>query len=210
MGLGYISLNRSIPSLSGGELQKLKFSRILNSNISGVLFVIDEISSQLSDDYYPFIFNKLKSLAKNNTIVLVDHNSYFIKRADVMLHIGKFPGDQGGYICDNEKIQPLNIFISRKKTKDFFKFENINKNNLINQSVNIPKKSITVFTGISGCGKSSLGRWIELYSNAIYITQKNSNYSSRSVLASTLKVSNVISDYFSKKNWITYFRISIK
>ena len=199
MGLGYISLNRSIPSLSGGELQKLKFSRILNSNISGVLFVIDEISSQLSDDYYPVIFNKLKNLSKNNTIVLVDHNSYFIERADVMLHIGKFPGDQGGYICDNEKIQPLNIFISRKKTKDFFKFENINKNNLINQSVNIPKKSITVFTGISGCGKSSLGRWIESYSNAIYITQKNSNYSSRSVLASTLKVSNVISDYFSKK-----------
>ena len=55
MGLGYLNLSRAIPSLSGGELQKLKFSRILNSEISGVLIVIDEISSQLSDESYPII-----------------------------------------------------------------------------------------------------------------------------------------------------------
>ena len=57
--LGYLNFTRSIPSLSGGELQKIKFSKLLNSNISGVLIVIDEISSQLNEDYYPIILGYL-------------------------------------------------------------------------------------------------------------------------------------------------------
>ena len=54
----------------------------------------------------------------------------------------------------------------------FFKFAGINKHNLHNQAVNIPKKSVTVFTGVSGSGKSSLAKWIETNQKAIYITQK--------------------------------------
>lgn len=196
LGLGYLNFARSIPSLSGGELQKLKFSRILNSEISGVLIVIDEISSQLSDESYVIIWEKLKRLSEKNTVVLVEHNSFFIERADYQIHIGRFAGVRGGSICENEIIHPLNISIEYHKSKTFFKFDNINKHNLYNQSISIPKKAITIFTGVSGSGKSSLAKWIETNQKAIYITQKNSNFSSRSILASTLKVNKIIAEYF--------------
>ncbi|MCF7529980.1 ATP-binding cassette domain-containing protein [Neisseria lisongii] len=199
MGLGYLNLSRAIPSLSGGELQKLKFSRILNSEISGVLIVIDEISSQLSDESYPIIWHKLKQLSEKNTVVLVEHNRYFIEKADHQIHIGRFAGSQGGYLCEKEDICASHNPIEHRKAKDFFKFTGINKHNLHNQSVNIPKKSITVFTGVSGSGKSSLAKWIEANQKAIYITQKNSHFSSRSVLASTLKVNKIIAEYFAKQ-----------
>ena len=198
MGLGYLNLSRSIPSLSGGELQKLKFSRILNSSISGVLLVIDEISSQLSNDYYPVILGKIRKLSKSNTIVMVEHNPYFIENADYHIHIGKFAGKKGGYICDYENITPIKEKITHKTTEDFFEFKNINKNNIHEQAIKIPKKMITVLRGVSGSGKSSLAKWIETTQNAIYIKQKNSNFSSRSVLASTLKINTVIAEYFSK------------
>lgn len=203
MGLGYLNLARSIPSLSGGELQKLKFSRILNSEISGVLIVIDEISSQLSEESYLIIWEKLKLLAERNTIVLVEHNSFFIEKSDYQIHIGRFAGNQGGYLCEKEIILPSNIAIDHHKSKLFFKFDNISKHNLYNQSVTIPKKSITVFTGVSGSGKSSLAKWIENDQKAIYITQKNSNFSSRSVLASTLKVNKVIAEYFASQTGLS-------
>ncbi|WP_295848239.1 ATP-binding cassette domain-containing protein [uncultured Neisseria sp.] len=199
MGLGYLNLSRAIPSLSGGELQKLKFSRILNSEISGVLIVIDEISSQLSDESYPIIWCKLKQLTEKNTVVLVEHNCYFIERADYQIHIGRFAGSQGGYLCEKENICASNNPIEHRKTRDFFKFAGINKHNLHNQAVNIPKKSVTVFTGVSGSGKSSLAKWIETNQKAIYITQKNSHFSARSVLASTLRVNKIIAEYFAKQ-----------
>ena len=199
MGLGYLNLSRAIPSLSGGELQKLKFSRVLNSEISGGLIVIDEISSQLSDESYPIIWRKLKQLAEKNTVVLVEHNRYFIEKADYQIHIGRLAGSQGGYICEKENICASDSPVEHRKTKDFFKFTGINKHNLHNQAVNIPKKSITAFTGVSGSGKSSLAKWIENNQKAIYITQKNTHFSARSVLASTLKVNKIIAEYFAKQ-----------
>lgn len=199
MGLGYLNLSRSIPSLSGGELQKLKFSRILNSEISGILIVIDEISSQLSDESYPIIWSKLKKLVEKNTVVLVEHNRYFIEKADHQIHFGRFAGNQGGYLCEKENILASDTYIEHHKTKSFFRFTGINKHNLSNQAVDIPKKSVTVFTGVSGSGKSSLAKWIESTQQAIYITQKNSQFSARSVLASTLKVNRIIAEYFAKQ-----------
>ena len=199
MGLGYLNLSRAIPSLSGGELQKLKFSRVLNSEISGVLIVIDEISSQLSDESYPIIWRKLKQLAEKNTVVLVEHNRYFIEKADHQIHIGRLAGRQGGYLCEKENICASDSPVEHRKTNDFFKFTGINKHNLHHQAVNIPKKSITAFTGVSGSGKSSLAKWIENNQKAIYITQKNSHFSARSVLASTLKVNKIIAEYFAKQ-----------
>lgn len=203
LGLGYLNLTRSIPSLSGGELQKLKFSRILNSEISGVLIVIDEISSQLSEDSYLMIWEKLKQISDKNTVVLVEHSPFFIERSDYRIHIGRFAGVRGGSICENEIISPLNIPIKHHKSKAFFKFDNINKHNLYNQSVIIPKKSITIFTGVSGSGKSSLAKWIEANQKAIYITQKSSNFSSRSVLSSTLKINKIIAEYFAKNTGLS-------
>ncbi len=195
--LGYLNFTRSIPSLSGGELQKIKFSKLLNSNISGVLIVIDEISSQLSEEYYPIIGNYLKKLSKNNTIVLVEHSKYFIDNADNKVHIGLSAGKEGGYICHDEDILPIAYSLNRVITTKFIDIQNINKHNVKGQNLQIPLKSLTVFKGVSGSGKSSIAKFIEENYDAIYISQKIANYSTRSTLANTLKCQEYIADFFS-------------
>jgi len=199
LGLGYLSLSRSIPSLSGGELQKLKFSRLLTSNISGVLFVIDEISAQLNPDDFPKILSYIRKLSKNNTIVLIEHAEFFIKNSDYRIHIGPYPGVLGGMICNSEEIiSPIENKIKPYTTNSFIEFDGINKNNVINQKVKIPVNAITLFMGPSGSGKSSIARYIEMMSDVIYISQKSSNFNYRSVLASSLKVNNLIAEMFEK------------
>lgn len=195
--LGYLNFTRSIPSLSGGELQKIKFSKLLNSNISGVLIVIDEISSQLSKDYYPIILGYLKKLSKTNTIVLVEHSKYFIEHSDNKIHIGLSAGKKGGYICDDENILPITYSSNNNVTTTrFIDIKNINKHNVKGQNLQIPLKSLTVFKGISGSGKSSIAKFIEENYDAIYISQKIANYSTRSTLANTLKCQEYIADFF--------------
>lgn len=197
MGLGYLSFARSIPSLSGGELQKIKFSRLLNSNISGVLIVIDEISSQLNEVDYPLILTKLRELAKDKTIILVEHESFFINSSDEKIHIGREAGEKGGFLSEPEVIQEKNIPIRLHKSNDFFVYEKMNKHNVINQTIKIPKKCITVITGVSGSGKSTIAKIIEERSKAIYITQKSSSYGNRSNLAVSIKVNDEIAKFYS-------------
>lgn len=195
--LGYLNFTRSIPSLSGGELQKIKFSKLLNSNISGVLIVIDEISSQLSSEYYPIILNYLRKLSKNNTIVLVEHSNFFINHADNKIHIGLLAGRQGGYICNDEEILPVaNLPNKMIANNGFLDIPNINKHNVKNQHLRIPLKALTLFKGISGSGKSSIAKFIEENYDAIYISQKTANYSTRSTLANTLKCQEHIAQIF--------------
>lgn len=198
IGLGYLSLSRSIPSLSGGELQKLKFSRLLNSNISGVLLVIDEISSQVNGEDFSKIFDQIKNLSKRNTIVLVEHSPFFISNANYKIHIGPEAGYGGGYICQDEQILAIKTHRQKRRTKDFFHFHDLTKNNVVRQKLRIPKNCLTVFTGPSGSGKSSIARAIEQRENAIYISQKNTNFGTRSVLASSIRINNLIANYFSK------------
>lgn len=100
MGLGYLNLSRSIPSLSG-EIQKLIFSRLLTSNTTGILIVIDEISSQINPVDFEVIFQKLKNYQKN-TVILVEHSQYFIDLADQQIHVGKYAGSSGGEICEKK------------------------------------------------------------------------------------------------------------
>lgn len=199
MGLGYLNLSRSIPTLSGGELQKLKFSKLLNSTISGVLIIIDEISSQINANDFHKIWNKIKKISQFNTLVLVEHSQFFIDKADYRIHIGRDAGQQGGNICSDEKIHHFYNISKKNNPNGFIKFEKLSKNNVIQQSVEIPKKCITVFTGPTGSGKSSLAKAISEKSDAIYITQKNGSYSSRSILSSTIKINDLVAEYFAGK-----------
>ena len=198
LGLGYLSLSRTIPSLSGGELQKLRFSRLLNSNISGVLIVIDEISSQINYKDFEIIFQKIKKLSNNNTVVLIEHSDYFISRSDNTIHIGPKPGRLGGYICAEEKILPLEFSTPKNTPKDFFHFNEINRNNVVNQNISIPKKCLTVLTGVSGSGKTTIAREIEKREDTSYVSQRASSFNSRSILASSLNLNKTIAIYFSK------------
>ncbi|MEQ9867498.1 ATP-binding cassette domain-containing protein [Pectobacterium aroidearum] len=202
IGLGYLSLSRSIPSLSGGELQKLMFSRLLTSNTTGMLIVIDEISSQINPVDYPDILSKIRKIAEKNTVVLVEHSQYFIDHADKTIHIGKFAGSAGGEICEDEIIQPLKNTNSRNKISDFHHFKDLNKNNIINQNVSFPKGGVTIFSGISGSGKSSLAKAILDATESTYISQKLPSYTGRSSVASIAGLNKSIASYFAKKTGV--------
>ena len=197
MGLGYLNLSRSIPSLSGGEIQKLIFSRLLTSNTTGILIVIDEISSQINPVDFEDIFQKLKKLSEKNTVILVEHSQYFIDLADQQIHVGKYAGSSGGEICEKEKIQPLRNLNPKNNISDYYYFEGLNKNNVINQNIRIPKECVTVFSGISGSGKSSLAKAICSLTDSIYISQKLSSYTGRSTVATITDLNKLIAEFFS-------------
>lgn len=196
LGLGYLNLARAIPSLSGGELQKIRFSRLLRSDITNILIVLDEISSQINPKDHAMILNMIKKLSVNNTIIMVDHDQSFIDFADNAIHIGRFSGKHGGYICSAEQILPFYEIDNKNTITKTFKFTKLSKNNVIDQDLMLPLHCLTVFTGVSGSGKSSLAEAIRNRIDSIYISQKYTNYSIRSILASSLSLISVIANYF--------------
>ncbi|MBE0471787.1 MAG: ATP-binding cassette domain-containing protein [Methyloprofundus sp.] len=202
LNLGYLFFSRSIPSLSGGELQKIKFSRMLNSDISGVLIVIDEISSQLNPTDYPMILSSLKKLAKRNTVVLVEHAQFFIDNADIAIHIGKYAGRNGGQIYKQEKINPIDSRKPPVNIRSWIEIKKISRNNVKDQSISIPTQALTVFTGVSGSGKSSIALFIKEKEKAFYVSQKINNYTIRSTLAVSSKLQEFIAQYFASKTKI--------
>ncbi|NIF20428.1 ATP-binding cassette domain-containing protein [Candidatus Pantoea multigeneris] len=199
MGLGYLNLSRSIPSLSGGELQKTLFSKLLTSNINGIILVLDEISSQVNELEHDRLIEYIKYLSLNNTILLVEHNYKFIEMADIKLHIGSHAGERGGYICQDELILPFKNNNKRNKIIDLELIESLSCNNVINQSVNIPLGCVTLFRGQSGSGKSSLAKAICKQQESIYISQKIPSYSSRSTLSTITKLNILIAEFYAKE-----------
>ncbi|EMR34065.1 ATP-binding cassette domain-containing protein [Vibrio harveyi] len=202
-GISYLSLIRSIPSLSGGELQKLNFSKLCNSEITGVLVVIDEISSQIHVSDYKMLFDRIRRINdKGNTVVLVEHNDYFIERSDNVLILGPRPGNAGGFILEEENKKNEHIVdVTQELGKfDYFHIEGITINNVHGLNLKIPIGAITTLVGKSGSGKSSIAKFIENeVSNVIYISQKLIKGNIRSTVASITGLNKKVSQIFSNK-----------
>lgn len=205
IGLGYLSLIRTIPSLSGGELQKLLFSQVLDTQLKNILFVIDEISAQLSAEDHDIFISSIRKISGNeNTVILVEHNEDFISAADHVINIGPAPGKGGGYLCKDSGYQQQpepepEPFIKNKPAK-FFRTPKITKNNVIGVEVDIPLGCLTGVFGRSGSGKSSFAKGLsEALDDVVYVSQKQLKGNSRSTLATYLELSRPISRFFSKK-----------
>lgn len=201
LGLGYLSLCRQIPTLSGGELQKIRFSQISNTRMSGVFFVFDEISSQVSKDSYELLINKMKDICnRGNTIVMVEHNDQFIKSADNIICIGPVPGNKGGYITPYipYKNQIKSIDNGSKKM-EMLSLPAVSKNNLKNLKSSIPINCVTGLCGPSGSGKSSFAIALsEVLENSTYVSQKQMRGNIRSTIATALELSNELAKIYSK------------
>ena len=201
LGLGYLSLVRQVPTLSGGELQKLRFGQICNTSISGVMFVLDEISSQISTNAHDLLIEKMKKICANgNTIVMIEHNHYFIQSADQVICIGPAPGNEGGYIVPY--VVPEHSVLERDKeykSADFFPLPKVSKNNVSNVLASIPKNAITGICGVSGSGKSSYAAAIsEVFPEAHYVSQKQMRGNVRSTISTALDLSASIATIYSK------------
>lgn len=184
VGLGYLTLNRQSNTLSGGESQRINLTTSLGSSLVGSLYILDEPSIGLhSRDTFKLIhvLKELQSLG--NTVIVVEHDEDVIRSADYLIDIGPDAGRLGGkvvfagnpseitedtlkefpdsytvkYLLGKEKIQTPS---SRRKWNMYIEIKGARMNNLKGIDVKFPLNTMTVVTGVSGSGKSSLVKGI--------------------------------------------------
>ncbi|TSC56262.1 MAG: excinuclease ABC subunit A [Parcubacteria group bacterium Gr01-1014_18] len=176
VGLGYITLARTAMTLSGGESQRIRLASQLGSQLVGVMYILDEPSIGLHARDNEKLIHTLTDLKKmGNTVIVIEHDEETMRTCDYLVDIGPGAGVHGGrivasgtpeevmlspdsltakYLRGEEKIEiPVRRPTKNKKT---LIVRGANENNLKNIDVSIPLKVLTVVTGVSGSGKSSL------------------------------------------------------
>ena len=161
VGLSYLSLNRMASSLSGGESQRINLAKSLGSSLVGSLYVLDEPSIGLharDTQRLIHVLHELRDLG--NTIVVVEHDEDIMMAADYMIEIGPQAGTHGGEITyvGKPRLQefPSVIPPQRRPWSNYIEIIGAAENNLQNLNVKFPLGVLTVITGVSGSGKSSL------------------------------------------------------
>lgn len=161
VGLSYLTLNRQSNTLSGGESQRICLAKSLGSSLVGSLYVLDEPSIGLHPRDTERLIHVLKELRDlGNTIVVVEHDEDIIAAADYIIEIGPDAGRHGGEIVYEGQPRPelftFNIPNQRRHWNNYIEVEGACENNLKNLTVRFPLHVMTVVTGVSGSGKSSL------------------------------------------------------
>ena len=174
LGLGYLALERSTPTLSSGELQRLRLATQLGSQLFGVIYVLDEPSAGLHPADGEALFEALQRLkADGNTLFVVEHDVETMRRADWLIDVGPAAGEKGGRvlysgppagladIADSQTRAYLFAENQRperaaRKPSGWLKLDGVTRNNLNNLSAEFPLGCFTSVTGVSGSGKSSL------------------------------------------------------
>ena len=176
VGLNYLTLSRSAGTLSGGEAQRIRLATQIGSQLSGVLYVLDEPSIGLHQRDNDRLINSMKEMRDlGNTLIVVEHDTDTMLAADYLVDIGPGAGDHGGeviaagtpvevmknpnsltgkYLTGEKCIEIPKI--RRKGNKKLLKIRGAKENNLKNIDVDIPLGTFTCITGVSGSGKSTL------------------------------------------------------
>lgn len=179
VGLGYLTLNRTATTLSGGESQRISLAKSLGSSLVGSLYILDEPSIGLHSrdtDRLIHVLKKLQSLG--NTVIVVEHDEEIIRAADYLIDVGPDAGRLGGEIIYQGDISHINeakalhsksytvkyltgaetipIPTTHRSWNAKIAIKGARMNNLKGIDVNIPLNVLTVVTGVSGSGKSSL------------------------------------------------------
>ena len=176
VGLDYLTLNRSSGTLSGGEAQRIRLATQIGSRLTGVLYVLDEPSIGLHQRDNDRLINTLKEMRDlGNTLIVVEHDDDTMRAADYLVDVGPGAGNHGGEIVSSgtpkkvmkDKKSLTGQYLSGKKRIDVpehrreitnrkISIKGAKSNNLKDVDVDIPLSVMTVVTGVSGSGKSSL------------------------------------------------------
>jgi excinuclease ABC subunit A len=174
LGLGYLTLERSTPTLSPGELQRLRLATQVRSNLFGVVYVLDEPSAGLhpaDTEALLTAFERLRSAG--NSLFVVEHDLDVIRRADWIVDVGPGAGEQGGHVLYSgppaglEQVEASQTrrylfgdqHLPRRTPRQpqaWLRLEGVTRNNLNHLNVAFPLGVFTTVTGVSGSGKSSL------------------------------------------------------
>ena len=185
VGLGYLTLNRTSNTLSGGESQRINLATSLGSSLVGSIYILDEPSIGLHSRDTENLIEVLKNLRDlGNTVIVVEHDEDVMHAADYIIDIGPEAGYLGGELVfagDFKELKEADTLTSqyltgrleikvpetRRKPKEFIKIKGARQNNLKNINVEVPLECLTVISGVSGSGKSTLMK--EILTNAIQI-----------------------------------------
>ena len=220
IGLGYLSLDRAVGTLSGGEAQRCKIAKYINSSLSDVLYILDEPSIGLHHHDIKLIRQSVQRLRDaGNTVLLVEHHKEMISIADHIVDMGPGAGIDGGNIVfegtysellksgtDTGKMLSVSCEIKTqpRKPASMFILNNATLHNLNGVNVDFPMNTFCVVAGVAGSGKSSLMecfRHLWPHSeDVIYISQKNIGISLRSTPATYMDVAPDIRKLFAKKH----------
>lgn len=220
IGLGYLTLDRGVGTLSGGEAQRCKIAKYINSSLSDVMYILDEPSVGLHNHDILLMQKSVQKLKNHgNTVILVEHHKDMIQIADHIIDMGPGAGSAGGTVLfegtydellKSDTLTGKMLRASKamkpkvRQPKDWFLLEHANVHNLKDISVSLPLNVMTVIAGVAGSGKSSL---MESFRNqypepedVVYISQKNIGISLRSTPATYLEVADDIRKLFAKEN----------
>ncbi len=175
VGLGYLALDRSAPTLSGGEAQRIRLATQVGSKLTGITYVLDEPTIGLHSRDNLRLIDTLKSLRDSgNSIIVVEHDEDTIRNADFVIDIGPGAGEKGGEIVTSGGVDKLcsskgsltGSYLSgslgivypqkRRKQKSSISIRGASEHNLKNIDVDFPLGVFTCVTGVSGSGKSTL------------------------------------------------------
>lgn len=220
IGLGYLSLSRPVGTLSGGEAQRCKIAKYINSSLSDVLYILDEPSVGLHNHDIELMKRSVRRLRDHgNTVILVEHHKEMISIADNIVDMGPGPGALGGEILYNGSYEGLLSSGTStgkmlgeetgfkpvvREPKSYFRIESASLHNLKNITADIPLGVFGVVAGVAGSGKSSL---MECFRNSypkqddiVYISQKNIGVSLRSTPGTYIGVADDIRKLFAKEH----------
>ena len=196
VGLGYLTLNRTSKTLSGGESQRIRLASQIGSQLTGVLYILDEPSIGLHQSDNQKLINSLINLRDiGNSVIVVEHDRDMILKSDHIIDIGPLAGKNGGEIifsgnkkellnCDSLTAQYINnkrkISIPKKHRSGngkLIKLTGCTGNNLKNIDLKIPLNTLTLVTGVSGSGKSTLinETLFPIIHNKIYNAEKTAH-----------------------------------
>lgn len=189
VGLGYLTLNRRAGTLSGGETQRIHLTRSLGSNLTSSLYILDEPSIGLHSRDTENMIIVLKYLRDmGNTVVIVEHDEDIIRQADYLIDIGPLAGVHGGeliYAGDSKGIEKetksltcqyltgkmkINLPAVRRKMANKIVIKSARLNNLKDVTATFPLNALTVVTGVSGSGKTSLVKGVIYPSLSRYLS----------------------------------------
>ncbi len=174
VGLGYLTLNRKINTLSGGEMQRIRLATSLGSGLVGAMYILDEPSIGLHPRDTDRLISVLEALRdQGNTVIVVEHDEGVMHKADQLIDMGPGAGELGGEVVFNGKFDELrgvntltakyldgreeiSLPERRRKVSNWMKLRGARLHNLKGIDVDIPLHALTLVTGVSGSGKSTL------------------------------------------------------
>ena len=217
IGLGYLALSRCTGTLSGGEAQRIKIAKYINSALTDMAYVLDEPSVGLHPQDISRLKRSLYQLRDHgNTVLIIEHHREIISMADHIVDMGPLAGDHGGEIVFQGSYEELlksdtltgkmlryNAPIKEKprKAKDWYTIDHATLHNLKDLSLRIPKNVMTAIVGVAGSGKSSLMEDFLQHGgdNALFIGQKDIGINLRSTPATYMGISDTIRKLFARE-----------